>query len=68
MAEPTYKQFKILKELSEHGRQCFNDADLTDDHWELVRSGYVKNFVSLGVYSWKFEITQKGVDYITLQD
>lgn len=68
MAEPTYKQYKILKELSEHGPQGFNDEDLTDDHWELVRNGYVKNLLSLGFYSWKFEITQKGADYILLQD
>lgn len=67
MAEPTHKQFKILEELNEQGRQGFNDSELTDDHWELVRSGYVKNFVSLGVYSWVFEITQKGTDYIVMQ-
>lgn len=67
MTEPTYKQFKILKELSDHGRQGFNNDDLTDDHWELVRKGYVKNFVSLGVYSWIFEITQKGMDYVIMQ-
>lgn len=60
--EPTYKQFKILEDLNESGRKGFNNP--TDDHWELVRNKYIKNFVSFGKYLWIFEITEQGIDYL----
>lgn len=65
MKEPTYNQYKILKEISETGKQGFNNDELTDDHWELVRMGYVKNLVSMGIYQWVFEITDDGINYIS---
>lgn len=68
MRDITYSQFKILKSLHESGKRGFNDKDLTQDHWELVRNGFVNNLVSLGMYSWVFEITQQGIDYITKQE
>jgi hypothetical protein len=68
MSEPTLKQYKILKEITENGQQGFNNSDLTDDHWELVRMGYARNLVSLGIYSWIFEATDKGREFIDSQE
>ena len=64
MTEPTYKQYKILKEINENSRQGFNNEDLTENHWGLVRTGYVRNLVSLGVYQWVFELTEKGIEFL----
>lgn len=56
--EPTYKQHKILESIPEEGRE-FDNCDLTNDHWELVRGGYVNNLVSFS-HDWTFKITEKG--------
>lgn len=59
----------ILKKISESGKQGFHNNELTDNHWALVRMGYLKNLVSFGVHPWIFTTTGDGENYIkTLQE
>jgi len=66
MKEPTKKQHDILYEVNEnYSVQMINSNEKIDKYWELVRMGYLKNLVSLGLmYDWKFVLSEEGEKYI----
>lgn len=66
MAEPSYPQYRILKNLYDNGKKGFISEDMTEDQLVLVRTGYARNLASFGVYHWMLGITEKGAEYVRL--
>ena len=67
MTEPTHRQHLILQglqsgQISKYKKDSDDDME---DIWELVRAGYLKNFVLLGGSAdWNFNLTQKAIEYL----
>lgn len=66
MSEPTKSQYDILISIQEDGpAEKNNDDEDIGKYWELVRAGYLNNFVSIGVmWDWKFMLTDKATEYL----
>lgn len=64
MEDISISQYKIIKAVNEEVQLSFNKEELTEDHWILVRKGYLKNFVTFGPYDWILRITEKGIEYL----
>ena len=69
MSEPTHRQYKILKKAYEEGSiSVDNNVSGLDDRWELVRAGYLKNYIGVLSGAITLRITDKGTDYIESQE
>lgn len=64
MNDISVSQYKIIKAINEEAQLGFNKEELTEDHWVLVRKGYLKNLVTFGPYDWILKITEKGTEYL----
>ena len=66
MTEPTYKQHKILEDVEAHDGVRMTGKEYNIElYWQLVRSGYLKNLVTLtGIYEWKFILTEEAEEYL----
>ena len=64
MTEPTYRQHQILNTVREQGGSILmrEDADL-EQHWVLVRAGYLQNLVVLPS-GWRFRLTEEAEQYL----
>jgi putative NIF3 family GTP cyclohydrolase 1 type 2 len=63
--EPTHSQYKILKNVKSKDRiELSSEHTNLDQHWELVRSGYLKHLLNLRTDNWIFVLTEEGESYL----
>jgi predicted transcriptional regulator len=59
------EKYDILNNVSDGIFKSDLDNDM-DSYWKLVRSGYIKNLISMGRpdIDWKFILTEKGEKFL----
>ena len=65
MSEPTYRQHKLLEAIHKNGGYIkTTETENLENHWELVRSAYLKN-IALIPSGWRFSLTSKATEYLS---